>query len=143
MKIALYVIWALFVMGAAFSCTKAVRTTKRQEQLITTWSKTQAVVTGSRQGWSDGPGNATRSIRYWPRYQFHDSRGVLYVGESDVSYRGKPVPRSPLEVAYNPEDPNQTLQVTARSNKVLGCLIPAFALLSLAAFWFIGVFPVG
>jgi hypothetical protein len=142
-KIALYVIWALFVMGAAFSCTKAVRTTKRQEQLITTWSKTQAVVTGSRQGWSDGPGNATRSIRYWPRYQFHDSRGVLYVGESDVSYRGKPVPRSPLEVAYNPEDPNQSLQVTARSNKVLGCLIPAFALLSLAAFWFIGVFPVG
>ena len=87
MKIALYVIWALFVMGAAFSCTKAVRTTKRQEQLITTWSKTQAVVTGSRQGWSDGPGNATRSIRYWPRSQFHDRRGVLYVGESDVSYR--------------------------------------------------------
>ena len=141
MKIALYVIWALFVMGAAFSCTKAVRTTKRQEQLIATWPKAQAVVTGSRQGWSNGAGNATRSIRYWPRYQFHDSRGVLYVGESDVSYRGKPVPRSPLEVAYNPEDPNQSLQVTARSNKVLGCLIPAFALLSLAAFWFIGVFP--
>jgi hypothetical protein len=143
LKIVLYIIWALFVAGAAFACGQAVRKTRHQERLIASWPKAQATVTGSRQGWSHGGGNTTRNIRFWPGYQFHDSRGVLYVGESEVSYARRPTPGSFLEVAYNPADPNQSFQVDAPSRTVIGCLIPAFALLALAAFWFIGIFPLG
>jgi hypothetical protein len=143
LKIVLYIIWALFVAGAALACGQAVRKTRHQERLIASWPKAQATVTGSRQGWSHGGGNTTRNIRFWPGYQFHDSRGVLYVGESEVSYARRPTPGSFLEVAYNPADPNQSFQVDAPSRTVIGCLIPAFALLALAAFWFIGIFPLG
>lgn len=143
MKIALYIIWALFVLGATIACIQAVRKTRAQEQLIASWPKTQATVTGSRQGWTNGGGNTSRNIRYWPGYQFRDSRGLTYVGESEVSYANPPAPGSNLDVAYNPVDPNQSFQVAAPSRTVIGCLIPVFAFLVIASFWFIGIFPLG
>lgn len=86
MKIVLYIIWALFVTGATFACVQAVRKTRRQEQLIASWPKVQATVTGSRQGWTSGGGNATRNVRFWPTYQFTDPRGIAFAGESEISY---------------------------------------------------------
>lgn len=133
MKIVLYIVWALFVAGAAFACVQAGRKTRHQEQLIANWPKVQATVTGSRRGWTNGGGNTSRNIRYWPGYQFRDSRGLMYVGESEVSCANPPAPGSNLDVAYNPVDPNQSFQVAAPSRAVIGCLIPVFALLALAA----------
>jgi hypothetical protein len=138
MKIVLYIIWALFVGGAATACLHAVRKTKAQERLIASWPKVQATVTGSRQGWTK-LGN--RNVRHWPAYQFLDPRGVLFAGESEVSYVERPVPGSTVEVAYNPADPNQSFQVDSPSKLVLGCLIPTFGFLGLVAFWFIGCLP--
>ena len=143
MKIVLYIIWALFVLGATVACIQAVRKTRAQEQLIASCPNTQATVTGSRKGWTNGGGNATRRVRFWPAYQFFDPRGVLYVGESEVSYVNRPVPGSFLEVAYNPADPNQSFQVDSPSRTVIGCFIPVLAFLALAAFWFIGIFSLG
>ena len=139
----LYTIWALFVLGAVVACTQAVRKTRAQEQLVASWPKTQATVTGSRKGWSNGGGNASRRVRFWPAYQFFDPRGVLYAGESEVSYVNRPVPGSFPEVAYNPTDPNQSFQVDSPSRAVIGCFTPVFAFLALASFWFIGIFPMG
>lgn len=139
----LYIIWALFVTGATFACVQAVRKTRRQEQLIASWPKVQATVTGSRQGWTSGGGNATRNVRFWPTYQFTDPRGIAFAGESEISYLNPPIPGSFLEVAYNPDDPNESFQVASPSKTVIGCLIPAFALLAIASFWFIGIFPLG
>lgn len=135
----LYIVWGLFVAAAIWAFVHTVRKTRRQERLIASWPKVQATVTGSRQGWSNGGGNTTRSLRYWPTYQFFDLRGILYAGESEVSYGGPPAPGSFLEVAYNPVDPNQSFQVASPSKIVIGCMIPFFALLALASFWFIGI----
>jgi hypothetical protein len=141
LKTVLYIIWGLFVLAAAAACIHAVRKTKRQEQLINAWPKAKATVTGSRAGWTSGAGNASRSRRYWPTYQFTGPDGVLHLGESEVSYIQRPVPGSVLKVAYNPADPGQSFQVDHPSRQVLGCLIPIFAVFAVASFWFIGVFP--
>jgi hypothetical protein len=134
----LYVLWALFVCGATAACIQVVRKTRAQERLIASWPKVRATVTGSRQGWTK-LGN--RNVRFWPAYQFLDPRGVLFAGESEVSYVERPAPGSSVEVAYNPANPNESFQVDAPSRVVLGCLIPALAMIALMAFWFIGVFP--
>jgi hypothetical protein len=141
LKIALYIIWAAFFIAVAITLMHTVRKTRQQERLIAGWPKVEATVIGSRQGWTHGGGNTNRNVRYWPGYEFQDPRGILYVGESEVSYANRPVPGSSLEVAYNPDDPNQSFQVASPSRMVIGCLAPTFALLALGAFWFIGFLP--
>ena len=142
-KIVLYIIWAVFVLAAAGACIQSVRKTKSQERRIDSWPKAQAIVTGSREGWTSGVGNTSRNRRYWPTYQFAGPQGVLYAGESEVSAVERPAPGSVLEVAYNPENPGQSFEVAHPSKLVLGCLIPFFAVFAFASFWFIGVFPAG
>lgn len=143
MRIVLYIVWALFVAGVTFSLVRSLRKTRRQEQLIASWPKVQATVTGNIAGWTHGGGGSTRSRRFYPTYQFADPNGTLYAGESEVSYRNQQVPGSPVEVAYNPVNPNQSFQVASESRMVLGCLVPFFALFSLLLFWVVGVFPLG
>lgn len=143
MRIVLYIVWALFVAGVTFSLVRSLRKTRRQEQLIASWPKVQATVTGNIAGWTHGGGGSTRSRRFYPTYQFADPNGTLYAGESEVSYRNQQVPGSPVEVAYNPVNPNQSFQVASESKMVLGCLVPFFALFSLLLFWVVGVFPLG
>jgi hypothetical protein len=46
-----------------------------------------------------------------------------------------------IEVAYNPANPNESLQVSSAPRTTLGCLIPFFAVFALALLWFISVFP--
>lgn len=136
----LYIIWALFVIAAIVATTQALRKTRHQERLIASWPKVQAGVTGSRQGWTNGGGNTTRSLRYWPYYQFIDPRGVLYVGASEVACTNRPVPGEILEVAYNPADPNHSFQVDAPSKPMISCLIPAITFLCVLMFLAIGWF---
>ena len=143
MKIVLYIIWALFVVAVIFAFVHTLRKTKRHENLIATWPKVQATVTGSVAGWTNGGGGSTRSRRFYPTYQFTDPNGTLFAGESEVSLANQPAPGSLLEVAYNPANPNQSFQVAAESKMILGCLIPFFAVFALVSFWFVGIFPVG
>lgn len=118
-KIVLYIIWVLFAAGAAAASIHSLRKTQAQERLIDSWPKAQATVTGSRQGWTSGAGNASRNQRYWPRYEFTGPQGVLYLGESEVSRVERPVPGSVLEVAYNPENPAESFEVAHPSKVVL------------------------
>ena len=143
MRIILYIVWALFVVVAVFAIVHALRRTRRQERLIASWPKAQATVTGSIAGWPHGGGGSSRSRRYFPGYQFTDPHGTLFAGESEISVAAPPVPGSLIEVAYNPEDPNESLQVSTAPRTTLGCLIPFFAVFAIASFWFIGVFPLG
>lgn len=140
MKIALYIIWALFVVGAIAALTQTIRKAKYQERLIASWPKVQATVTGSRQGWTNGGANTNRNVRFWPQYQFIDPQGALYVGESEVSYANRPEPGEILEVAFNPANPNQSFQVDAPSKLMIGCLIPVFVFIGIIMFWAIGWF---
>jgi hypothetical protein len=142
-RIILYIVWALFVAAAVFALVHSVRKTRRREQQTAVWPKVQATVTGSIAGWTNGGGGSSRSRRFFPTYQFTDPHGILFAGESEVSFAGKPVPGSLIEVAYNPANPNESVQVSAAPRTAMGCLIPFFAVFAIALFWFIGVFPLG
>lgn len=78
MRIVLYIVWALFVAVVTFSLIHSLRKTRRQEQLIASWLKVQATVTGNIAGWTHGGGGSTRSRRFYPTYQFADPNGILY-----------------------------------------------------------------
>ena len=143
MKTILYIVWALFVAAAIFSLLYAARRTKRQEQQMASWPKAQATVTGSATGWTSGVGSSNRNLRYYPTYQFTGPHGTLFMGKSEISKVEQPVPGSLIEVAYNPANPNESLQVSSEPRTVMGCLIAFFAVFAIALFWFIGVFPVG
>ncbi|MHC6591378.1 DUF3592 domain-containing protein [Arthrobacter sp. C152] len=143
MRIILYIVWALFVAAAVFALIHAVRKTRRQEQLMAQWPKVQATVTGSASGWTSGAGGSSRNLRFYPTYQFTDPHGTLFMGKSEVSLAEQPVPGSLLEVAYNPANPNESLQVSKPSRTALGCLVPFFAVFAIVLFWFIGIFPLG
>jgi len=143
MKIILYIVWALFVAAVILSLVRAVRRTKRQERLMAAWPKVQATVTGSTTGWTSGVGGSNRNLRHYPTYQFTDPQGTLFMGKSEVSGVEQPVPGSLIEVAYNPQNPNESLQVSAAPRTALGCLLPFFAVFAISLFWFIGIFPVG
>ncbi|MET1085964.1 MAG: DUF3592 domain-containing protein [Arthrobacter sp.] len=143
MRIILYIVWALFVAATVFAFVHSVRKTRRREQQVAGWPKVQATVTGSIAGWTNGGGGSSRSRRFFPAYQFTDPHGTLFAAESDVSFAAKPVPGSLIEVAYNPANPNESLQVSSAPRTATGCLIPFFAAFALALFWFIGIFPLG
>ena len=143
MKIILYIVWALFVAAVILSLVRAVRRTKRQERLMAAWPKVQATVTGSTTGWTSGVGGSNRNLRHYPTYQFTDPQGTLFMGKSEVSGVEQPVPGSLIEVAYNPQNPNESLQVSSEPRTAVGCLIAFFAVFALALFWFIGIFPMG
>lgn len=143
MRIILYLVWALFVVAAAFSVVHAARETKRQEQQLARWPKAQATVTGSTTGWTSGVGGSTRNLRHYPTYQFTDPQGTLFMGKSEISLVEQPMPGSLIEVAYNPANPQESLQVSSAPRTARGCLIAFFAVFSVASFWFIGIFPLG
>jgi hypothetical protein len=141
-KIALYFIWALFVAGVVFSLIHVWRKTTRREQLTASWPRVQAFVTGSVAGWTNGGGGGNRSRCFYPTYQFADYRGTLFAGESEVSCANQPAPGTPVEVMYNPINPNQSFQVSSQDRTVIGCLIPCFAAIAAGSFLFISVLPV-
>ena len=143
MKIILYIVWALFVAAVILSLVRAVRRTRRQERMMAAWPKVQATVTGSTTGWTSGVGGSTRNLRHYPTYQFTDPQGTLFMGKSEISGVEQPVPGSLIEVAYNPQNPNESLQVSSEPRTAVGCLIAFFAVFALALFWFIGIFPTG
>ena len=142
-KIALYIIWALFFAGVVFSIVRLSQKTKRREQLTASWPRVQAVVTGSVAGWTNGGSGGNRNRRFYPTYQFADPYGTLFAGESEVSYANQPAPGSTVEVMFNPINPNQSFQVSSQGGMLIGCLIPAFAAIAVGSFLFISVLPVG
>jgi hypothetical protein len=137
----LYVVWALFVVGAASSIVHVVRTTRRRERSTAHWPRVQATVTGSRAGWTSGVGATSRSRRFWPTYRFTDPDGTVFTGASEVSSAAQPVPGTAVVVAYNPVDPSESFHVASRISTTLGCLISFFAVFAAVLFWFITVFP--
>jgi hypothetical protein len=141
MRIVLYIVWALFVVAAIFSLVHAGRRTRRQEQLMAAWPKAQATVTGSTTGWTSGLGGSSRNLRHYPTYQFTDPQGTLFMGKSEISLVEQPMPGSLIEVAYNPANPNESLQVSPAPRTAMGCLIPFFGVFSVVLFWFISFFP--
>jgi hypothetical protein len=102
-RIILYIVWALFVAAAVrrHASVRCAKRRRREQQITAGWPKAHATVTGSIAGWTNGGGGSSRSRRFFPTYQFTDPHGTLFAGESDVSFAGKPVPGSLIEVAYN------------------------------------------
>ncbi|WP_104174684.1 DUF3592 domain-containing protein [Arthrobacter sp. Y81] len=143
MTIEPYLIWALFVGGATYSFVRVVRKARRHERLTAGWPRVRAIVTGSVAGWSNGAGGTSNRRRYFPTYQFADSHGTLFAGESEVSSAGQPVPGTFVEVTYNPLNPNQSFQVSSQNRIAIGCLMAFFAVFAVVSFVFITLFGRG
>ncbi|TDL38566.1 DUF3592 domain-containing protein [Kocuria rosea] len=141
MSAVLYAVWVLFVAGAAGSIVHTVRKSRRHERLTAHWPRAEATVTGSRAGWTSGVGSTSRSRRFWPTYRFADLHGTAFTGTSEISCGARPVPGTVVEVAYNPEDPTESIQVSNQTRVTLGCLIPFFVVFAAVLFWFITVLP--
>ena len=141
MRAVLYAVWALFVLGAAFSLAYAVRRHRRHERRTADWPRVEAVVIGSRAGWTSGVGNTSRRRRFWSTYQFTDPAGVPFTGESQVSDVREPTPGELLEVAYDPGNPAESFVVSSEERTTLGCLVPFFVVFSAALLWFVAHFP--
>ena len=141
MKIIVYIVWALFVAAVILSLVRAVRRTRRRERMMAAWPKVQATVTGSTTGWTSGVGGSNRNLRHYPTYQFTDPQGTLFMGKSENSLVEQPMPGYLIEVAYNPANPNESLQVSPAPRTAMGCLIPFFGVFAVALFWFISIFP--
>ncbi|MEE2521983.1 DUF3592 domain-containing protein [Pseudarthrobacter sp. J75] len=141
MRTVMYIAWAIFVVAAVISIIHTVRKTRRHERETADWPRVPATVTGHTAGWSGGTGGSTRNRRYFPAYRFMDSRGTLYMGQSEIPVVEVPVPGNVIEVAYNPADPNHSFQPSPKTRQTLGCVIPFMVALAVAFYFFIGLFP--
>lgn len=137
----MYVGWAVFVVVAAFSMIRMIRSTRRQERETAHWPRIGATVTGHTSGWSSGAGGLDKRRRYFPAYRFLDPHGTLFVGQSDIPGVEVPVPGSVIEVAYNPANPHQSFHQSPQTRQTLGCAIPFMAAMAVAFYFFIGIFP--
>lgn len=141
MRAILYAVWALFIVAAVLALVFSARKTKRQAQQMADWPKAPATVTGSVAGWTNGGGGSSRSRRYFAAYQFTDPHGNVRAGTSEISLAAPPVPGALLDVAFNPADPGQSLQVSAAPRSAMGCLIAFFAVFGVASFLVVSYFP--
>ncbi|MBT2588565.1 DUF3592 domain-containing protein [Arthrobacter sp. ISL-95] len=141
MRTVMYVAWAIFVVVAALSIVLMVRKTRRLERETANWPRATATVTGHVRGWSSGVGGANRNPRYFPAYQFVNTRGTLFAGQSEIPGAEVPVPGSTIEVAYNPVNPNQSFHQSPKTRHTLGCAIPFMVAIAVAFYFFIGIFP--
>jgi hypothetical protein len=143
MKTVIYLVWALFQVGAVTALVYTARKAKRQERRTADWPRVQAVVTGSEAGWSGGVGGSDPSRRYFPVYQFSGPDGQVFNGTSDVPSAEVPTPGSYIEVAVNPQNPHESFHQSTKEKVGIGCAIAFFAVFAVASFWFIGIFPFG
>ena len=108
---------------------------------MTGWVHTSATVTGNLHG-ADGPASNGRD-RFAPSYEFADTRGQRWLGQSDIYSRDQAIIGTTIPVAYNPANPNESFHVSSQTRTTLGCLIAFFAVFAVVLFWFIGIFPLG
>jgi len=143
LKAVIYIVWALFQIGAIAALVHTARKARRQETRTAGWPRVQAVVTGSTAGWSGGVGGSDPSRRYFPTYQFSGPGGQLFNGTSDVPSAEVPAPGSYIEVAVNPLNPHESYHQSTKEKVGIGCAIAFFAVFAVVSFWFIGIFPIG
>lgn len=137
----MYIGWTVFVVVAAFSIVHAIVKLRRHERATSAWPRVMAHVTGHIKGWSNGAGGGTRNVRYFPAYQFVDPNGTLFAGQSEIPQGEMPALGSTIPVAYNPLNPNQSVHLSAKTRRTLGCAIPFMVAIAWAFFAFIGIFP--
>lgn len=78
----------------------------RRRHALRGWVPAQAVVTGNLHG-RDGPAsNGTH--RFAPSYEFQDSYGRRWLGQSEVYGRDQEIIGTPIPVLYNPANPAES-----------------------------------
>lgn len=80
----------------------------RRRRAVSKWSRTSAMVTGNLHG-TDGPGSNGRN-RFAPTYEFTDSTGKRWLGQSDNYGFDQAIIGTTIPVLFNPANPAESTQ---------------------------------
>lgn len=118
---ALFLVVGLIVTGVSLAGSFRRRYAQRG------WVPVQAVVTGNLHG-RDGPAsNGTH--RFAPSYEFQDSYGRRWLGQSDIYGRDQEIIGTPIPVLYNPANPAESTRpvfIISKGSLSVGLILAAF-----------------
>lgn len=97
---------ALFLVVGLIVIAVSLAGSFRRRHGLRGWVPTQALVTGNLRG-VDGPASNGRN-RFAPSYEFQDSRGLRWLGQSDIYGPDQEIIGTYIPVLYNPANPAES-----------------------------------
>jgi hypothetical protein len=95
-----------FLVAGLIVASVALAGSFRRKRALSGWVPVQAMVTGNLHG-RDGPAsNGTH--RFAPSYEFQDSYGRRWLGQSDIYGRDQEIIGTLIPVLYNPANPAES-----------------------------------
>lgn len=118
---ALFLVAGLVVIGVSLTGSF------RRRYALRGWVPEQALVTGNLRG-VDGPASNGRN-RFAPSYEFQDSQGLRWLGQSDIYGPDQEIIGTRIPVLYNPANPAESTRpvfVISRGSLWVGLMLAIF-----------------
>lgn len=135
LKLLFVVLPGLFLVLGLILAGLSLSASLRRRRSMTGWVHTSATVTGNLHG-ADGPASNGRD-RFAPSYEFGDTRGQRWLGQSDIYSRDQAIIGTTIPVAYNPDNPAEStlpVFVVAKGRMATGLILVTFGVLAITMF---------
>ena len=135
LKLLFVVLPGLFLVLGLILAGLSLSASLRRRRSMTGWVHTSATVTGNLHG-ADGPASNGRD-RFAPSYEFADTRGQRWLGQSDIYSRDQAIIGTTIPVAYNPANPAESTRpvfVIAKGRMATGLILVTFGVLAITMF---------
>lgn len=135
LKLLFVVLPGLFLVLGLILAGLSLSASLRRRRSMTGWVHTSATVTGNLHG-ADGPASSGRD-RFAPSYEFADTRGQRWLGQSDIYSRDQAIIGTTIPVAYNPANPAEStlpVFVIAKGRMAIGLILVTFGVLAITMF---------
>ena len=135
LKLLFVVLPGLFLVLGLILAGLSLSASLRRRRSMTGWVHTSATVTGNLHG-ADAPASNGRD-RFAPSYEFADTRGRRWLGQSDIYSRTQAIIGSTIPVAYNPANPAEStlpVFVVAKGRMATGLILVTFGVLAITMF---------
>jgi hypothetical protein len=126
-KLVFIVLPGLFLVLGLILAGLSLSASLRRKRSMAGWSNTSATVTGNLHG-ADGPASNGRD-RFAPSYEFTDTAGRRWLGQSDIYSRDQAIIGTTIPVTYNQVNPAEsTLPVflVAKGRMATGLIMMTF-----------------
>ena len=135
LKLLFVVLPGLFLVLGLILAGLSLSASLRRRRSMTGWVHTSATVTGNLHG-ADGPASNGRD-RFAPSYEFADTHGQRWLGQSDIYSRDQAIIGATIPVAYNPANPAEStlpVFVVAKGRMATGLILVTFGVLAITMF---------
>ncbi|MEJ1177923.1 MULTISPECIES: DUF3592 domain-containing protein [unclassified Pseudarthrobacter] len=135
LKLLFVVLPGLFLVLGLILAGMSLSASLRRRRSMTGWVHTSATVMGNLHG-ADGPASNGRD-RFAPSYEFADTRGQRWLGQSDIYSRDQAIIGTTIPVAYNPANPAEStlpVFVIAKGRMATGLILVTFGVLAITMF---------